>query len=103
MWIEILNKSYFGELKIKIKTPIRFPVIEPENLKFAYGREKKSQKRQWVYLRTGRKHGKRTGRKRRCQTGGFRNRYDFAYTGRDTINQVGKIAPEIIKQATGQK
>ena len=56
-----------------------------------------------MYLRTGRKHGKRTGRKRRCQTGGFRNRYDFAYTGRDTINQVGKIAPEIIKQATGQK
>lgn len=44
-----------------------------------------------------------TGRKRRCQTGGFLNRYDFAYTGRDTINQVGKIAPEIIKQATGQK
>ena len=28
--------------------------------------------------------------------------YDFAYAGRDTINQVGKIAPEIINQATGQ-
>ena len=64
---------------------------------------KKSQKRQWVDLRTGRNHEKRTGRKRRRQTGGFLNRYDFAYTGRDTINQVGKIAPEIIKQAPGQK
>ena len=63
---------------------------------------KRSQKKQWMYLRTGRKHGKRTGRKRRRQTGGFLNRYDFAYAGRDTVNQVGKIAPEIIKQATWQ-
>ena len=28
--------------------------------------------------------------------------YDFAYVGRDTVNQVGKIAPNIIKQATGE-
>ena len=28
------------------------------------------------------------------------NRYDFAYAGGDTVNQVGKIAPEIITQAT---
>ena len=34
------------------------------------------------------------------QTGGFLNRYDFAYTGRDTVNQVGKIAPKIITKAT---
>ena len=26
--------------------------------------------------------------------------YDFAYAGRDTVNQVGKIAPNIIKNAT---
>ena len=38
----------------------------------------------------------------RRQIGGFLNMYDFAYAGRDTINQVGKIAPEIINQATGQ-
>ena len=34
------------------------------------------------------------------QTGGFLNRYDFAYAGRDTVNQVGKIAPGIINKAT---
>lgn len=28
------------------------------------------------------------------------NRYDFAYAGGDTVNQVGKIALEIITQAT---
>ena len=34
------------------------------------------------------------------QTGGFLNTYDFAYAGRDTVNQVGKIAPKIITKAT---
>ena len=47
---------------------------------------------------TGRTLGKK---KRRRQTGGFLNRYDFAYAGRDTVNQVGKIAPNIIKGAVG--
>ena len=55
-----------------------------------------------VYLRTGTKRGRRTGKKRRRQTGGFLNRYDFAYVGRDVVNQAEKIAPEIIRQATGQ-
>ena len=36
----------------------------------------------------------------RRQTGGFLNRSDFAYAGRDTVNQVGKIAPGIINKAT---
>ena len=31
--------------------------------------------------------------------GGFLNRYDLAYAGRDTVNQVGKIAPKIITNA----
>ena len=34
------------------------------------------------------------------QTGGFLNRYDFAYAGRDTVNQVEKKAPGIINKAT---
>ena len=34
--------------------------------------------------------------------GRFLNRYDFAYAGRDTVNQVGKIAPKIISQAIGE-
>ena len=41
-------------------------------------------------------------RTEKSQVGGFLNRYDFAYAGRDTVNQVGKIAPKIINQATGE-
>ena len=36
----------------------------------------------------------------RRQTGGFLNRHDFAYAGRDVVNQVGKVAPKMISQAT---
>ena len=39
---------------------------------------------------------------KRKQVGGFLNRYDFTFAGRDTVNQVGKIAPKIITQATGE-
>ena len=66
---------------------------------------RKSSKRQNVrliiYPKTGRKNGKTTSRKKKCrQTGGFLNRYNFAYAGRDTVNQVRKIAPKIITKAT---
>ena len=53
-----------------------------------------------IFPKTGAKIGKNTGRrKRRSQTGGFLNRYDFAYAGRDVVNQAGKIAPGIITKA----
>ena len=39
-------------------------------------------------------------RKRKRQTRGFLSRYEFAYAGRDTINQAAKVAPGIIKGAT---
>ena len=32
----------------------------------------------------------------------FLNRYDFAYVGRDTVNQLGKNAPGIIKNASSE-
>ena len=38
----------------------------------------------------------------RLQTGEFLNRYDFAYLGRDVVNQVGKVAPKMITQAPGE-
>ena len=56
-----------------------------------------------MYPKTGGRSGKNTGKKqRRRQTGGFLNCYDFAYAGRDVVNQAGKIAPDIINQATGE-
>ena len=63
---------------------------------------KKGQRCQRAYQTTGKKRGSRTGEKRRSQRGGFLNRYDFAYAGRDTVNQVGKTVSGIIKQATDQ-
>lgn len=33
---------------------------------------------------------------------GILNRYDFAYDGRDTVDQVGKIAPGIIKNTSSE-
>ena len=42
----------------------------------------------------------RTDQKRQRQLGGFLNCYDFAYAGRDTVNQAAKVAPSIIKAAT---
>ena len=39
----------------------------------------------------------------RKQRGGFLNHYDFAYAGRDTVNQAAKhiktIAPDLLNQA----
>ena len=57
-----------------------------------------------IYPKIGWSIGRTTSQKRksRSQTGGFLNRYEFAYIGRDTVNQVGKIAPKIINQATGE-
>ena len=31
--------------------------------------------------------------------GGFLNRCDFAYAGRDTVNQAARVAPGVIKNA----
>ena len=58
-----------------------------------------------IYPKTGRSARKATSRKKRIsrrQTGGFLNRYDFPYAGRDVVNQAGKVAPKLISQATGQ-
>ena len=46
----------------------------------------------------GKKTGKSTGRRK--QVGRFLNYYDFAYAGRDIVNQAGEIAPGIIHKVT---
>ena len=47
-------------------------------------------------------HRKRQNTNWRCkrQLGGFPNRYEFAYAGRDTVNQAAKASPGVIKSAT---
>ena len=59
-----------------------------------------------IYPKTGQSVGRTTSKnkeKSRSQTGGFFNRYDFAYAGReDTVNQVGKVNPKIISRQLGK-
>ena len=62
-----------------------FVVIEPEYLKFKY----EATKNKKTYLRKR----QNTNRRRIRQLGGFLNHYDFAYAGRDTVNQAAKVAP----------
>ena len=53
--------------------------------------------------KNGTKIGKRSGKRiKKKKTGGFLNRYGFAYAGRDVVNQAGKIAPDIINKATSE-
>ena len=68
-------------------------------------RRKKKDVQIIIYPKTDRKNKNLFSKKRKTkkrQVGGFLNKYDFAYAGRDTVNQVGKIAPKIITQATGE-
>ena len=60
---------------------------------------KRRQKKKRVYRKTGKKSGRCTGKKRSRQRCGL---FDFAFAGRDTVKQVGKIAPNVIRQATGE-
>ena len=58
-----------------------------------------------IYPKTDRSAWRNTCKERktsRRQTGGFLNRYNFAYAGRDVVNQAGKVAPKLISQATGE-
>ena len=87
MWIDVLNKSFDHTLEIKKNQPLGFFADEPENLKFHYVPEKRKAKIKY----------RRTNRRWKRQSGGFLNRYDFAYAGGDVVNQAANVAPGIIK------
>ena len=57
-----------------------------------------------IYPKTGQSSGKTTFKKKKVSSSnrGFLNRYEFAYAGRDVVNQVGKVAPKMISQTTGE-
>ena len=59
-----------------------------------------NRRRQRKKRRQTKKIYRRTNQKRKRQLGGFLKRYDFAYAGRDTVNQAVKVAPGVIKVAT---
>ena len=85
LWTEILNRSFEDNIVIKKKRPLGFIVVEPENLTFKYVPIKKKNKT---------KEKACCSYKRKRQLGGFLNRHDFTYAGRNTVNQVEKVAPK---------
>ena len=105
-----MNQSYSNKYQRSIGDLIGYLLFEPDNLNVYYITkenpvgEKRQNAQIIIYPKIGRRFGKTTSKKtgKKRQTGGFLNRYDFAYAGRDTVNQVGKIAPKIINQATGE-
>ena len=48
------------------------------------------------------KNIKKQQQQKKNAKGYFLNRYDFAYAGRDTVSQLGKVAPGIIKNASSE-
>ena len=101
----MLNESYFNEYKIKKGDIIGYLVVEPETLAVNYEKILPNKARRYPdnYLpKDWNQNWKKYWQKKRRQTGGFLNRYDFAYAGRDVVNQVGKIAPGVIDRATGE-
>ena len=104
LWITLLNESYLNNYQIKKGDKIGYLIIEPSTVKIHYETKQKiiqKTKCSINYLpENWSKNWKDYFQKKKSrQTGGFLNRYDFAYAGRDTVNQVGKIIPKIITNA----
>ena len=110
LWIILLNESYFEPYIIEKGGVLGYLIIEPEDseVKICDASKKNSrQKKPYPdnYLPNDWSKNEKNTLKRkssRLKTGGFLNRYDFAYAGRDVVNQVGKVAPKMITQATGE-
>ena len=48
------------------------------------------------------KYKRKNPTKRKRQYGSFLIRYDFAYAGRDVVNQAAKVAPGVVKAVTNK-
>ena len=92
MRFEILNRSFEDCIFIKRNKPLGFLVVETKKLKFQYASSKKKRIKQ--------RKRRIAPDKRKRQLGGCLNRHDFAYIGRDTVNQATEAASGIIKAAT---
>ena len=95
--ITLLNHSYFHTHTVEKGSIVGY-LLSPNSEISIENAKKKKGYRKTTYRKRG--TGKNSGRKRRRQTGGFLSRYDFAYAGRDVVNQAGKVAPGIISKAT---
>ena len=105
LWITLLNESYLNSYQIKKGDEIGYLIIEPTTIKIDYETNQKIiQKTKFPINYLPKNWSKKWKdyfqKKKTRQTGGFLNRYEFVYAGRDIVNQVGKIAPKIITKPT---
>ena len=85
----LLNKSFLKDIVINKEESLGFFVIQ-------------SNKQCPVKYEAKRQNEKTKNSRNKQQRRGFLNRYNFTYAGRDTVNQVGKIAPGLIKNASSE-
>ena len=95
--ITLLNHSYFHTHTVEKGSIVGY-LLSPNSEISIENAKKKKGYRKTTYRKRG--TGNNSGRKRRRQTGGFLSCYNFAYAGRDVVNQAGKVAPGIITKAT---
>ena len=111
LWLTLFNKFHFEKHQINKGEIIGYLLLSPCDLSVKYetpkkkNANKKTRKLLNNYLpkdfsKNWMAYWKKKGKLTKRQTGGFLNCYDFAYAGRDTVNQVDKIAPNTIKNAS---
>ena len=91
LWVEILSKSFEDHIEIKKRTTVRFSSRWTGKFRISICIAKEKGKKK--------ERSRVASQKPKRQTGGFLNRYDFTYAGRDTVNQAAQVAPDIIKGA----
>ena len=95
IWIGVLNTHFSGSIVIEKNRPLGFFATIPDyNISITH--ETTTSKKNYK-VKNSKKY-----KKQRTQSGGFLNRYDFAYTGRDVVNQLGKVESDIIKHVRSE-
>ena len=109
LWITLLNKSYLNKYHINKGALLDILLLSQTMSRYTMRKKEKPSRQKKCpnnYLpKDWLSSGKTTSKRKNtscCQTGGFLNRCDFAYAGRDIVNQVGKVTPKLLKQATGE-
>ena len=111
LWITLLNESYFENDNINKGDVIGYFIIKPDNIKKHNATKEKNSRQKTKYRnnylpkewsKRQKSYFEKKKKTSRRQTGGFLNRYNFAYVGTDVVNQARKVAPKFISQATAE-
>lgn len=93
-WVKILNRHVLRSIVIRKNKRIRFFAIKQGkniNVTHETATSKKKETNESKKISKG-----------KTQSGSFLNWYDFAYAGRDVVNQLGKVVPDLIKNASSE-